>query len=163
MITEGMRMNGRTMSATAEMQITTFNTLAMRFQDDAYTLAYYLLADETRAAQATEAAFVRLYRWPGLRTDQFRLQILRKVVASSRKAGGSLSMSRQGEPLSVQMQRLNFEERAAAVLVDVLALSYEDTASAMDTTREQVARLLAQARIALSQTATVQQPTALSC
>jgi hypothetical protein len=141
------------MSAAAEMQLITFNTLALRFQDDAYTLAYYLSADETRAAQATEAAFARLYRWPGLRPDQFRLEILCRVLANIRKGSSPLSDGRQGDGLSAQLQQLAFEERAAAVLVDVLDLSYDEAARVMNSSQKQVARLLAKARVGLSQTA----------
>lgn len=95
-------------------------------------------------------AFTHLYRCPGLRHDQFRLEVLHEVLANSRVLSETFQVGQPVDSLSAQLQRLDFEERSAVVLVDVLDLSYEESGWVMKSSRKQIVRLLAQARIALS-------------
>ena len=60
-------------------RITIFNSLALQTQDEAYTLAYYLLGDERRAERATQAAFEQLYQHARLQANRFRFDALRRV------------------------------------------------------------------------------------
>ncbi len=148
------------MLATTDTRLTTFNTLALHYQDDAYTLAYYLLGDESCAERATQAAFNRLYQFTGLRFERFRLEVLRRVLeycqqkvpmsyrAVFHKAVRAVVGDRDGTLR--KLMALKAGERSVVVLVDVLGLDYEETAQVMGSSKKQVSRLLAQARQKMS-------------
>lgn len=138
------------MSKTNNSPLLEFNTLALRFQDDAFTFAYYLLGDEVLASEATQAAFTSLYRSAEKRFDQFRLEVLRWVLANCRRVYGALPRPRQGDTLSIELQHLVVEERAVVVLVDVLGLPYDEAARVLDIPREKLIRLLALGRLRLT-------------
>ena len=139
-----------TMSTRTDARLITFNNLAVRFQDEAYTLAYYLLGDENRAAETTQDAFARLYQRAGLRLDKFRLEIFRWVLAHAHSRSGVLSRATARDELSRDLLRLNERERSVVVLIDVMGLSYDEAAEVLDCSKKQVGQLLALARIHFS-------------
>lgn len=62
-------------------QLDAFNELILRYQTQAYNLAYHLLQDEEAAADATQEAFISAYRaLPGFRGGSFRAWLLRIVA-----------------------------------------------------------------------------------
>ncbi len=153
---------------TADSRLITFNTLALNYQDDAYTLAYYFLGDERCAEQATQAAFDQLYRKIPLQASRFRLEVLRRVLSSCQQKDSGLSKQaiiRTGsypassgrDDLAQKLLFLNYGERGAVVLVDMLGLSYDEAAQVLGSSRKQVGKLLAQARLSLSQVKETQQ------
>ena len=158
------------LSVTVEPRIATFNRLALQTQDDAYTLAYYLLGDERHAERATQAAFDQLYQQARLQVDRFRFEVLRGVLECSRRML-SLMPNRAGRRLPVRManpdatyeklMKLDESERFVVALVDVLELDYEEAAQVLGISRKQVAKTLAQARLTLSQAAAPQFQTTL--
>lgn len=163
---------GLSAAVDTQTQITTFNTLAMQTQDDAYTLAYYLLGDERHAERATQAAYDALFRQARLQTDQFRFEVLRRVLDCSQRL--MRLMPRRGIPRTgahkkaqtdstfEKLTTLNHGERSVVVLVDVLGLDYEEAAQVLGSSRKQVSRLLAQARLNLTEReATLRAPLAL--
>ncbi len=152
---------GRGLSATVDSGLNTFNTLALQTQDEAYTLAYYLLGDESGAERATQSAFNQLYRHAGLPAGRFRLEVLRRVLASCQQQRQGLGQqirfkpaahpfSGSGEAVFGKLLDLQDGERGVLVLVDVLGLDYEQAAQVLGSSRKQVGKLLAQARINLS-------------
>lgn len=157
------------LSAAVDTQITTFNTLAMQTQDDAYTLAYYLLGDERHAERATQAAYDALFRQARLQTDRFRFEVLRRVLDCSQRLMPRRGIPRTGARMKAQtdstfekLTTLNHGERSVVVLVDVLGLDYEEAAQVLGSSRKQVSRLLAQARLNLTEReATLRAPLAL--
>jgi DNA-directed RNA polymerase specialized sigma24 family protein len=152
------------MPAMTDTQLVMFNTLALQIQDEAYTLAYYLLGDEARAAEATEGAFARLYQRPGLMVNSFRRDVFQRVLAQCRGLHVSLrvrstlmgSLPARDE-VTTYLLRLNESERAVVVLVDVLGLSYDEAAGVLGTSKKQAGKLLAQARLCLSHPAGITQ------
>jgi DNA-directed RNA polymerase specialized sigma24 family protein len=135
-----------TMHAMGQTRLSAFNSLALRYQDDAYTLAYYLLGDEKRAAEATQAAFSRLYRRADASHDQFRLEVLRWVISVSHpKDSHPVPVTGRGD-LSEKLLKLNARERSVVVLVDVLGLNYDQAARVLGCSVKETGRLLAQAR-----------------
>ena len=148
------------LSATVDTKLATFNTLALQTQDEAYTLAYYLLGDERHAERATQAAFDQLYRSARLQADRFRFEVLRGVLDCCRRMI-SIMPSRAGQQAYLRLKAnrdatfekllsLNDNERSVVVLVDVLGLDYEAAAEVLGSSKKQVSSLLAQARLNLS-------------
>jgi DNA-directed RNA polymerase specialized sigma24 family protein len=144
------------MLATTETRLTTFNTLALHYQDDAYTLAYYLLGDESCAERATQAAFDYLYQHAGLSFERFRLEILRRVLEHcQKKAAPALRLiphtavkrlAGSHDATLGKLLALKYGERSVVILVDVLGLNYEEAAQVIGSSMKQVSHLLAQAR-----------------
>jgi DNA-directed RNA polymerase specialized sigma24 family protein len=145
-----------TMHAMGQTRLSAFNSMALRYQDEAYTLAYYLIGDEKRAAEATQAAFARLYRRANASLDQFRLEVLRWVISTSRPANAIQVPVTGRAELSQQLLKLNARERSAVVLVDVLGLNYDQASRVLGCSVKETGRLLAQARINICPPAQVQ-------
>lgn len=149
------------MSTMVSSQLDTFNHLAGYYQDDAFTLAYYLLGDEARALEVVDTAFSHLYRRMGREVadrrsaDQFRLEVLHHIFAicfEEQKMSSNVGWAgaRALEALCRQLLNLKEKERAAVVLVDVLGLTYDEAAQVMGCWKKQLGKLLAQARLSLS-------------
>ncbi len=147
------------MLATMDSRLTQFNTLALHYQDDAYTLAYYLLGDEKSAERATQAAFDHLYQSAGLRFERFGTEVLRRVLEHCQKnmapsyqtvlhTAVRMVAGSQDSMLS-KLLALKNGERSVVILVDVLGLDYEEAAQVMGSSKKQVGHLLAQARLKL--------------
>ena len=163
---------GHSLSAAVDSRIMTFNTLALQTQDEAYTLAFYLLGDERHAEQATQAGFDQLQRHARLELKHFRLEVLRRVMESCQRISRIMprgavlrSALRKMADRDETIQRLltlNESERFVVVLVDVLGLSYEEAAQVLDSSRKQVGKTLAQARLTLSQVEGSQQSAPLA-
>lgn len=142
------------MYATMETRLNTFNTLAVTYQDEAYTLAFYMLGDDGLAEEETQRAFAGLYQHVGLRLEDFRLEVLRRVLLACRQNSIFSPANSRGkvqDPLFQQLMRLKGEERSVIVLVDVLGLDYNEAARVLGGSKKQVTRLLALARVNLSQ------------
>jgi DNA-directed RNA polymerase specialized sigma24 family protein len=141
------------MTALVQSQLTFFNSLALRFQDDAYTLAYYLLGEESLAARATQAAFARgfsyLSRHGGVAQDRFRLEVLREVIDHARESGSSRPQAGVEDDLIRCLLALPFAERAVVVLVDVLNLSYKEAERVSDCSEKELEKRLGRARLNL--------------
>lgn len=138
-----------------ETRLSAFNTLAARCQDEAYTLAFYLLGDDARAAEATQAAFADLYRRAQPRPEDFRVEVLRRVIAHSDRAESSIT--KRGlvkvsgrDALHHEILSLKTNERWAIVLVDVLGLRYEEAARVLGCSTKQINQWLTQARLNLT-------------
>jgi predicted DNA-binding protein (UPF0251 family) len=134
--------------AVDRMQAFVRNTLAQEARDNAYTLAFYLLGDESLAAQATWEAFQQARRKWRDRPGVFRLEVFRGVVAFCCAQTPALRRGAQ-EPFMAHILCLRAEQRAAVVLVDILRLSYEESSTVLGCSTGAVARLVAQARVAV--------------
>lgn len=153
--------------ATADTQFMSFNSLALQTQDEAYTLAYYLLGDERHAERATQAAFEQLHRHARMELNRFRLEVLRRVVDGCRRIGqimpdrsalrSTLRMVASRDETIQRLLPLNDGERFVVVLVDILGLSYEEAAQVLGSSKKEVSRNLAKARLALSEQETARQ------
>jgi DNA-directed RNA polymerase specialized sigma24 family protein len=130
-----------------EKHLATFNILAQHYQDEAYTLAYYLLGDEARASEALQAAFTRLYHRTDLQMEHFRFDVLRWVLAYCRNSGGIPMRAANSGEIARQLSYLEENERTALVLVDVLGLDYSEAARVLGCSSKQIGKLLAQGRV----------------
>jgi excisionase family DNA binding protein len=120
-------------------------------EDDVYTFAYYLLGDDSLAVEATGDAFARVARSGQKLGSSIRGQIFHEVFCRCRKMFIPVSGAAAGDDLTQRLQHVTLEARSAAVLVDVLDLTYEEAASVLGCSKKQIARLLASARMALFQ------------
>jgi DNA-directed RNA polymerase specialized sigma24 family protein len=145
----------------AAQEWSAFNRQVLDCQDEAFTLAWYLLGDEALAAQALQAAVMRVYqrsaagkslRWQVLRAvaecaADPRCRLLRGFSTPAEEAG---SGAREGLWLANWLQDLPESERLAAALVDVLGLSIADAAAVLDQPQRVVVQRLTRARRSLS-------------
>lgn len=125
--------------------LTLFNQQVLQCQDDAYTLAWYLLGDEGKAAAVTQAAVEGAYPCFASNHANCRLLILRQVILQCQEH--KLAASSPVVPgLLPGLRFLAQTERMALALIDVLGLDYADAAYVVDRSRKEFMRLLAQAR-----------------
>ncbi len=132
------------MTAPTRPTYTTLNDLVLRYQDEAYTLAYYFLGQEQAAMEATQSAFQKVYR-PDIVVEHFRLEALRQVLQQCRGKRPPIETCKS-DPVCERLHRLPEEEQAAIILIDVLGLSYEQAAYALSRNQQQVGKLVSQAR-----------------
>lgn len=128
-----------------------FNALALRYQDEAYTLAFYLLGQDALAAEATQAAFARVYQLRNLPADRFHLDILRAVLAGAQELPAVGRSFTAADDLMRRLLALPFDERSALALVDVLGLGYDLAADVLGWSQKSLAGCLGRARLGLSQ------------
>lgn len=147
-------------AAHAAQERSAFNRQVLDCQDEAFTLAWYLLGDEALAAEALQAAVMRVYqrsaagkslRWQVLRAvadcaAEPRCRLLRGFSTPAPDPSGG----REGLWLANWLQDLPESERLAAALVDVLGLSIADAAAVLDQPQRVVVQRLTRARRSLS-------------
>lgn len=124
--------------------------LAQGLQDDAYTLAFYLLGNERLAEAATEASFASVPVSHSRQFDRLRKEVIRAVLSRCRQQGITVTGRQFSGDIIGMLQNIGIEERTVVVLVDVLGLSYEEAAGLLDKPKKNIMRLLAQARLHLA-------------
>jgi DNA-directed RNA polymerase specialized sigma24 family protein len=136
------------MQANLQQKITL--SLTLKYQDEAYTLAYYFLGDERRAVEAVQAAFESV-RWrQGVTPDRFRREVFRSVLSASRSRERFASIPAAQDDLSCCLTRLEQEERSALVLVDVLGMQYAEAREVLGVSQKQLGKLVALGRMDLA-------------
>lgn len=141
------------------------NRLIMAYQDQAYTLAYYLLGDEVMAEAATHGGIQDLWRElvrqsttmtrstnAEVRTH-FLTAVLRACARMKHRRYGKIGpgANLSEEKLHTCLASLAFYEHAALVLVDVLKLDYSEAAAIIEQPVDKLRRHLALARHRLCQ------------
>jgi predicted DNA-binding protein (UPF0251 family) len=134
------------MQSTALPALDEYNARVLACQEDAFTLACYILGDESQAAQVVDAAVRQVYWCFDGSEARCREQILSAVAEGCRRA----ATRRPGGPAQGVFSTLSIEERLAVILVDVLALNYRQAAEILRRPATQFARLLAQGRCRVS-------------
>ncbi len=126
---------------------TTLNDLTQKYQDEVYTLAYYLLGNEPAAVKITQEAFIQVHR-PDMIKEHFRLEALKYILLDCK--GKRPRHSASADAMCDKLLKLEEDEQAAVVLVDVLGLTYDEAAWVMGRNPKQVTKLVSQARIHLA-------------
>jgi DNA-directed RNA polymerase specialized sigma24 family protein len=122
-----------------------FNRLVLQHQEEAYTLAYYTLGDERQACETVQKAISEAFHHPS--GNNFRLGILRSVThLCSQLPVHTIDLNVVPEIVR-RLSSLPFQERLAIVLIDILGLNYAQAAVVCRRTKDQISRLLAQARV----------------
>jgi hypothetical protein len=122
-----------------------FNQQVLRYQDEAYTLACYLLGNDSEAVAVTQQAVANTYRLCPKAGINCRLLLFRQVCRLSRAARPAGQVF-AGLPWRMNSFSIAAHERMALILVDVLGLDYRQTAAVLALPVDNVSRLLAGAR-----------------
>ncbi len=125
-------------------------SLTLKYQDEAYTLAYYFLGDERGAVEAVQAAFESTGWRQGVSEAEFRRGVFRHILTSSKSCARFGSATAAQDDLSGYLTRLNQEERSALVLVDVLGMQYAEAREVLGVSQKHLGQLVAQGRIDLA-------------
>ena len=122
-----------------------FNQQVLRYQDDAYTLACFLVGNEKEAEQVTQEAVAAAFRLCPQQGGGCRLLLLRQVcrLCRARRPAGQIF---SGLPGQLNSFGIAIHERMVLILVDVLELSYRETAAVLSLPVKNVGRLLSIAR-----------------
>jgi len=123
-----------------------FNQQVLQCQDDAYTLAWYLLGDEAEAEAVMQKAIEAAYRCFALKLENCHLLILKQVVEQCRGRKPAACGS-NGPDIFHNLELLTESERLALILIEVLRLGYSEAARITDIPLKETGRLLAQARL----------------
>lgn len=125
--------------------LTRFNQQILQCQDDAYSLAWYLLSDQVEAEAVMQKAVETAYHCVSELQVNCRLLILKQIVnlCQERKpvARGSTTLN-----IPFNFDSLNPSEQLVLVLVDILGMNYIDAALVTNRPVQDVSRLLALAR-----------------
>jgi hypothetical protein len=122
-----------------------FNRQVLECQDEAYTFAWYFSGNESEAESITRTAVKDSFFIFSRHGQTCRLVILKMVARLCRKETRGKDIL-QASPGPRGLKFLPEEERQALILVDILRLSYADTAAVLGQPVKNVSRLLAQAR-----------------
>lgn len=122
-----------------------FNQQVLECQDDAFTLAWYLLEDEVEAQAVMQAAVEAAYFYFLQSQANCHLRILQQVVDQFRKSKQPPHHSKQPGP-SHPLRFMTDPERMVVVLIDLIGLDYAKAAFIMGCSRQEIGCLLACAR-----------------
>jgi DNA-directed RNA polymerase specialized sigma24 family protein len=128
-----------------------FNALILAYQDEAYTLACYLLGDEAQAGEVVQDACRETYWASRDRQTTIRNDMLRRIVRSCLAlSGGTNGAHAALDKSSTHLALLPMDQRALVVLVDVLGLDYHEAAGVLRKSTPYVRQKLAQGRARLA-------------
>ena len=128
-----------------------FNALILAYQDEAFTLARYLLGDDEQAGNVVQDACRETY-WAScdeqtaVRSDLLR-RVVRSCLAQSGRTNGAHAASNKS---GLDLGLLPMDQRALIVLVDVLGLDYHEAAEVFSKSTPFVRQKLAQGRARLA-------------
>lgn len=122
-----------------------FNQQVLQCQDDAYTLAWYLLDDEVEAEVVMQKAVEAAYHCFSIHKNDCHLLILKQIVNKSQERRSSTYISLASR-LPYNLHFLDQSEQLTLVLIDILGLEYNDAANIMDRPVQDIRQLIARAR-----------------
>jgi DNA-directed RNA polymerase specialized sigma24 family protein len=98
-----------------------FNGFVLACQDEAYTLACYMLGDMVQAEEVVQTAIGQVFEQCLQQEGDCRRHILLAVLENCRKAIKTFPEKKH------LFSSLSIEERQAVIFVDVLVLNYSET------------------------------------
>jgi DNA-directed RNA polymerase specialized sigma24 family protein len=125
-----------------------FNALILAYQDEAFTLARYLLEDDERASEIVQDACRETYQASCAQQTPVRSEILRRVLRACQAQAGRTNGASAAPRLNLAL--LPIDQRALVVLVDVLRLDYNEAAQVLRKSTPFVRQKLAQGRARLA-------------
>jgi RNA polymerase sigma-70 factor (ECF subfamily) len=137
-----------------------FNRLILDHQDIAFSLACYLLEDDSLSDQTVQQSVLSAHQsLPDFRGTSFRSWFLHIVMNACINGfrGRNNQLPEEAKPsakawnaIRSSLQHLPFEQRAILVLVDIHQLSYVEAAEVLGISNGDIKSRLAQARTRLS-------------
>ena len=141
---------GHALHSSWDTSLEEFNRLVLQYQDEAFSLAFYMLGSEVQAGQVVQSAVRQAYTHFKGRNPDFRTQILELVSAGCLQAHiRTPEIKAQADTLLRQLSSLPGRERLALILIDLLELSYTQAGSILHQPRDSVRGLLTQGRLKL--------------
>jgi len=125
--------------------LTHFNQQILRCQDDAYTLAWYLLGDEAEAEAVLQKAVEAAYHCFESRQINCHLLILKQVVNQWRERK-PVTCGSLGADIFDNQQIVIQQELVVLILIDILRLSYPEASIITGIPLRKIGPLLARAR-----------------
>lgn len=122
-----------------------FNQQVLQCQDDAYTLAWYLLGDEAEAEAVMQSAVQATFHCFSSNRSDCRLLILEQVVEHCWRREPAVCCSFK-PGIFCDLRSLAEQERVVLVLIDVLGLDYPEASFITSMPLEKIGSLLAHAR-----------------
>lgn len=136
------------MSFHTSMTLDQFNEQVFNCQDEAFTLAVALVADEKVACKVVQESILQVYGNYGNDEPSIAVRVLQCVILSCRQA--SVSMWGGVEECVSGWNQLECYEQEALLLVDVLGKTYQYAALILTCSEWNVTRLVARGRCKLS-------------
>jgi len=130
----------------ADQDLQAYNSLVLQNQDEAFSLAFDLLGDESAADAAVQQAFMHGFARQVDARLPFRLWVLRWVVSACLERSQILPGPARLEP---RLAFLSNEDNVALVLVERLGLSYSQAAGVAQKSEAEFRKQLAAARFSL--------------
>lgn len=143
-----MNLKGIPVNCERDQELQAYNSLVLQSQDEVYNLAYDLLGAECMAAAVVQEVFVSGFDRRKDTRLMFRLRVMRWVV---RACLGRSQVLPGPERLEPRLARLTNEEKVALILVERLGLNYPEAAVVAEKSAADIRRILAQARLSLSE------------
>jgi DNA-directed RNA polymerase specialized sigma24 family protein len=125
-----------------------YNQVVLQKQDEAFTLAYYLLDSEVQAAEVVQSAFIKAFDCVYSASNDVYIEVLRHVVQGccQKKGQKRLSLWFRKPQTELFFQELPDKEKMVLLLVDVLKLNYATASQVLKCSEDQIRQELAQAR-----------------
>ena len=135
----------------ASKQLSDFNRKVIQYQDECFTLAYYLTGDDTLAGRAVQQAILKTFQSLSGEECDLRVELYRWVIYFCKDISArTLKRPKTFDAVWNSIYSLKVEERLAIVLIDILGLTYEDAALAASRPVQTLGSWLAQARCRLA-------------
>ena len=125
--------------------ISLFNQQILLCQDEAFTLAWYLLGDTVEAEKMTQAAVESAFRVFTTHRENCRLLILQQVLRQCQRKT-PVKETLPIPDISQESEPFTDIERQALILIDILHLNYPDAAMVLSCPPQEISRRLARAR-----------------
>ncbi len=138
-----MHLQARPLPRARDGELQVYNRLVLQYQDEAFSLAFDLLGEESAAAALVQQVFLRGFNRRDDERLPFRLRVLRWLVGACLQRRQPLTGLARLDP---RLARLSNEEAIALALVERLGLSYAEAGEVLGKTAADFRRLLATAR-----------------
>jgi DNA-directed RNA polymerase specialized sigma24 family protein len=125
--------------------LTNFNRLILQFQEEAYTLAFYMLGNELQACETVQKAITYAYHHPPV--NDIQLGILSNVTSLCMQLPARAIDLEVVPEIVRRLCNIPNQERLAVILVDILGLNYAQAAIICRKPEAQISRLLSHARV----------------
>jgi DNA-directed RNA polymerase specialized sigma24 family protein len=126
-----------------------YNQQVQACQDEAYTLAWYLLADEAAAEAVVQEAVEMVFRQTAGGQRSCRQAIFCAVLRQCHlrwRSSMPITGAAAGQAVHTLLHRLPEVERQVLVLVEIIGLGYHETAQLVHRPVKEIQAVVAQAR-----------------